>query len=247
VSEALSITHSACVIEDICIGIRYAYCAVRSNGTALGLCFVPLEDISHSTLPEPPSIDNVLSLASSASMLDRIISVAYINALSQYTLWVRKEAECMISKEGITGFLVRTLRKTDRVAVIGNMVPLVEALRGYVDNIYVFERNPTMRSAGVLPDSLEYEFLEKCNIVIVSGAALVNGTISPILRFSKSADIRVIVGPTAQMHPDVLLRYFDVVASVVVKDIPEAMRRIRLGGGRRSLSGISVDYVARPS
>ncbi|MEX0568831.1 MAG: DUF364 domain-containing protein [Candidatus Njordarchaeota archaeon] len=229
-------------VSDLCIGLKYAYCVVERNKKEIGLSYVPVEDIlPHESTGE---IKDVLSMVKSTKMLDRVIAIAYLNSVSQYMLWVERDYSCEIIEKKIFGFLEDKIGDKDNIIVIGNMVPLIERLGKKTKNIWVFERNPRMRIYGALSDCFEFRYLEESDIVIVTGTTLLNDTIDPILKYAKKAHTKVIVGPTAQLHPDVLLKYFDIVASLRVNEIEAVTKTIKLGGGRWSFSKFCSDYIA---
>ena len=128
--------------------------------------------------------------------------------------------------------------------VIGNMVPLVRKIEKITDNIYTFERNPLLRLDNAMPDYLEYRYLEQADAVIITGVTLLNDTIDPILKYVPEAALKIIVGPTAQMLPSILLKKFDMVASLRVDDIEKVADVIKRGGGRWSYSRYCSDYIA---
>lgn len=230
------------MILDMCIGLKYAYCIVKGTKEAMGLSYVLIEDIQGHE--EPKELEDVFSMIKSTKMLDRILALAYLNSASQYILWVEKDHSCEILENKVSNYIMDKIDKKDKIVVIGNMWSLIERLSKKTRNIWVFERNPKMRTQGALPDCFEYRHLKESDVVIVSGTALLNDTIDPILRYSERAHTKIVVGPTAQMHPDVLLKYFDVVASLKVNDIEATKRVIKLGGGRWSFSKFCSDYIA---
>ncbi len=69
--------------------------------------------------------------------------------------------------------------------------------------------------------------------VVVSGSALLNGTLEMILDRSKRAKLVVLTGPTAQLLPD-FLRGTGVthLAAMKVMDVDEAIKRLKLGSFR---------------
>lgn len=229
-------------ISDICIGLKYAYCVVEGDKKAIGLSYVPIEDTQiHDMTSE---VEDVLSMIKSTKMLDRVLALAYLNSISQYILWVERDHSCEILEKKVFDFLVDKISYEDKIIVIGNMVSLIERLSKKAKNIWVFERNPKMRMYGALSDCFEFRYLEESDVVIVTGTTLLNDTVDPVLKYAKRAHTKIIVGPTAQIHPDVLLEYFDAVASLRVKDIEATIKIIKLGGGRWSFSKFCSDYIA---
>jgi len=220
------------------IGTLYAYAIVRENNKrAIGVAFVPREDITRGTYIENASINDVDKLVSSYNIAEKCVGVAILNAISQ--LLIKEEK-----------FLTRGLleliefKPNDLVVVIGNMVPIVRALEKRKIKTIVLERNPLFRSEDTLPDCLIKRVLPKATVCIVTGATLVNDTIDLIIDYSKNCRIRAIIGPTAQILPEI---FFDLgfthVASLKITDIEKAKWAIIHGGGARVIEKHGIKYV----
>ena len=232
------------VLQDFGIGVRYAYCAVKGKEVSVGLSYVLWEDLSMVGVAKKPSLRNIKKLAASTNMLDRVMCIAFANALSQYLIWVKGEVGCLIKEQNFIDFVARKIKRGDKIVVIGNMIPLVEKLKKVAKKVYVFERNPILRVFGANSDCFEYRYLEECDVLIASGSILVNDMVDPIVRFTSGARARYVVGPTAQLHPDILTNFFDAVGSTRVVDIDKAIEVVKLGGGRKELEKVCRDYVA---
>ena len=232
-------------ILDYAIGIKYAYCVVQEeNRKAMGLAYVSYQDIYSCGVADKPSASDVFDRFSEPNMINRTLFLACINAMSQYLIWHRGVGLERMSYGNLIDHIANQIRSTDTVVVIGNMVPLVRKIRGITNKVYVFERDPRLRIEDALPDYLEYRYLEEADIVIITGVTLLNDTIDPILRYTSESALKIIVGPTAQLLPSVLLEKFDMVASLRVDNIEAVTDIIKRGGGRWSYSKFCSDYIA---
>jgi uncharacterized protein (DUF4213/DUF364 family) len=127
------------------------------------------------------------------------------------------------------------------------MPPVVRSLREKGVKTLVFERNPKLWDQETLSDALEYVLLPEVEAVIVSGSALVNGTLDMILDRAKNAEIIVLTGPTAQLHPD-FVKGTGVthLAAMKVLNIERAIQKLKLGSFK-GFEGESRKYVATVS
>lgn len=232
-------------VVDYCIGVRYSYVTVRGiKGQSMGLAFTPLEDVVYQPIARIPNVNSLLELVSSTSILDKVLGVALMNALSNYLLW------CLNNTFGVS-FLynVNLIEKLEEFAkepiiVIGNMKPLVKALQSEnLKVIAVSERNPCYRQ-GALPDTLIARVIKHANTLIITGATLVNDTIDYILNLAEGKRV-ILVGPTAGAHPRAFIdNGIEVVASLSPRDIEKVKEIIKLGGGRWSFTGYCTQYIA---
>ncbi|ACS89757.1 MAG: Uncharacterized protein XD54_1564 [Thermococcus sibiricus] len=120
-----------------------------------------------------------------------------------------------------------------KVAVVGNMPPLAEVLRGRGYELYVFERNAKLWDKDTYSDALEYHLLPEMDAVIASATCLVNGTVNMLIDRAKKAKLFVLTGPTGQLLPEFLkgTRVTHLAAMKVV-DFQKAILGLRLGSFR---------------
>ncbi|AEH24870.1 hypothetical protein PYCH_11920 [Pyrococcus yayanosii CH1] len=207
----------------------YTYVLIEGkHGKALGVAMTLPEEIQgYENSIEEPSIEAFIEKADSLNVIERTLGLAAINAVSQYYIDL-SEAEWVdavnILDDGI-----------GKVAVIGNMAPIVKALREKGYDVYVFERNPKLWDRKTLSDALEYWLLPEVDAVIASATCIVNGTLDMILDRAKNAGVILLTGPTGQVLPE-FLRGTGVthVAAMKVVDIDRAIEKLKLGCFRGS-------------
>ncbi|HIP57571.1 MAG TPA: hypothetical protein EYH02_05880, partial [Ignisphaera aggregans] len=124
------------------------------------------------------------------------------------------------------------------------MGPIIRILKEVCSDVVVVERCPLLRAGDAVIDTLIHRAAKGCDLAIVTGAAIVNETLESVLTAVKEAKLRIVVGPTAGIYPELLLnRGVDYVASTRVIDIENAVKRIKLGGGRREIAEFCRDYI----
>ncbi len=210
---------------DFSFALPYTYVLLEgSAGRALGVAMTLPEEIqTYSNSVGHPSVKAFVERADSINIIERTLGLAAINAVSQY-YFDPGDAEW----QDVVGLVLRA--EPSKVAVIGNMPPVVKAVRETGVETYVFERNPKLWDRGTLSDVLEYWLLPEVDAVIASATCLVNGTLDLIINRSTRARLIVLTGPTGQLHP-IFLRGSGVthVAAMKVVDIERAVRELKLG------------------
>lgn len=191
-------------LSSACVGIFYTAVMLKNN--YVGLCYTPKEDISHPAGRSRPSFRGAgalktARLANSLNVVERAVGIATLNAISQYLM----ELEGYKRQFGIDASDALKLHKQDRVAVVGYVKPLVEKLKVKVRGLHVLERNPQMRG-DALPDTLAETIVPKADVVIISGASMVNATLDRLLELSEKARLTAVVGPTASVLPEPLFQ-----------------------------------------
>jgi len=214
-------------LVDFGFALPYTWVLVEGNeGKALGVAMTLPEEIQRYTNSViEPSLEAFIERADSLNVIERTLGLAAINAVSQYHMDL-SEAEWVDVLELLP-------EDTGKVALIGNMPPLVRELRNKGYEVYVFERNAKLWDKETFSDALEYHLLPEMDAVIASGSCLVNGTVDMLLDRAKRAGLFVLTGPTAQLLPE-FLRGTKVthLASMKVVDIEKALLGLKLGSFR---------------
>ncbi|ASJ03783.1 hypothetical protein A3L09_09355 [Thermococcus profundus] len=208
---------------DFGFAIPYTWVLIEGpKGRALGVAMTLPEEVQRYTNSiSEPSLEAFIKKADSLNVIERTLGIAAVNAVSQYHLDVSSFPEVDVV-ELVGGF--------SEVAVIGNMPPVVKTLRQRGINTLVFERNPKLWDRETLSDALEYILLPEAEAVIASGSVLVNGTLEMILNRAKRAELIVLTGPTAQIHPE-LVKGTGIthLAAMKVTNIKKAVLGLKLG------------------
>lgn len=222
--EALRIIDEDFRIIDFSFALPYTYVVIEGKrGKSLGVAMTLPEEIqAYSSEIESMGVEEFIEKADSLNVIERTLALAAINAVSQYYI--------DLSEAGNKDAAELLDESIEKVAVVGNMPPIVRALKEKGFELYVFERNPKLWDRGTLSDSLEYWILPEMDAVIVSGTALVNATLDMILERSKKARLIVLTGPTAQVLPQ-FLKGSGVthLASMKVLNVEKALTKLKLG------------------
>ncbi|WP_457550167.1 Rossmann-like domain-containing protein [Archaeoglobus sp.] len=209
-------------IVDFSFALPYTYVLIKGErGRSLGVAMSLVEDVvDYDVSFKDVSLHEFLKGLKSFNMIERCLGFATLNAISQYH---------MREIENFDVFEEMVAEGVERVAVVGNIKPLVAKLRKNFD-VVVFERNPKLRCQA-LSDCFEYELLPSFDAVFVSGTALVNGTLELVVERARNAKFKVLIGPTAQIHPK-LIRGLTHLASMKVVDVDRALMGLKLGSWR---------------
>ncbi len=179
------------------------------------------------------------SLAESPYPAVKSLLVAYLNALTTFRYRVPDSA---VGKDVLD---VMRFNGDDVVVVVGYIGPVVRGLRGRVREVIILERNPRRRGQA-LPDTSAPRVLPRASKVIVTGATLVNDTLDAILDLSPPDAEVALVGATASIYPEPLLkRGVDVVAGFRFssKSLHDAVKAIKVGCGTSEIYGLGFKYA----
>jgi len=161
--------------------------------------------------------------------LKSTIGVATLNALSQLIIESGDRREYEIVKDR-DGFDLLGIKPDETVSLIGAFGPYIRRLKMMGNSFFIIEKN----AQTLKPDEMKYfkpesemrNALEKSSVVIITGTAIVNHTIDPILSLITNGKRTAIIGPTASMIPDTFFkRGLQVMAGVRILE-PDLMMKI---------------------
>ncbi len=96
---------------------------------------------------------------------------------------------------------VLDLHPSDTFGMIGNFVPLLDRIRPQVKDLLVFELVGD-EANGILPTCLAPVRLPECDVVVITGTTLINGTLEKLLDACTRARDVVLAGPSTILYPD---------------------------------------------
>lgn len=232
-------------IDDLVIGIFFT--GVKLSTGHGGVAFTPIGEIpeavccptSAARMPQAGNLEGspvseVLKYSLDLNVLKSAIGVATLNALSQGMVESEKENDYHTIKKA-DGFDLLRIQPHETVSLIGAFGPYIRRLKTMGNPFFIIERN----AQTLNPDEMKYfkpesemrNALEKSTVVIITGTAIVNHTIDPILSLITNGKRTAIIGPTASMIPDAFFRKgIQVMAGVRILE-PNLMIKILKQGG----------------
>lgn len=241
-------------LQDITVSrvyLGWGYVGVQLSTNDVGLCHSLVGEaqleccqvLQHAgTLGGAPAT-KLGGLAKSWDHGERVIGVATINAMSQIVLKQEQNQYSVLEGNMLDHV---DIRLGESVAMVGNIKPLVPAIRNRTTKLRVFERGGSLED-GVLPDTATEEVIPEADIVFITGSAIANGTIGRLLELAAKARSVIVVGPSASMIPDPLFkRGVDLIGGVIVTDPDKAMQVVAEGGGTPQLKAATRFVIIRP-
>jgi uncharacterized protein (DUF4213/DUF364 family) len=179
-------------------------------------------------------LSEILKYSLDNNVLKSAIGVAAVNAISQWIIESEAENEYQIVKER-DGFDLLEIQPGETVSLIGAFGPYIRRLKRMGNPFFIIEKNPqTLRPdemKNFKPETGMASALEKSEVVVITGTAIVNHTIDPILSHRRGRQRTAIIGPTASMIPNAFFkRGVDIMAGVRIIE-PDLMIKILKQGG----------------
>jgi uncharacterized protein (DUF4213/DUF364 family) len=170
-------------------------------------------------------VAELVDMALSSAPLEASIGMATINSLI--------EVDRQRCTELNAGDLLFREGEGKKVAIIGHF-PFVPRLRTVAGQLWVIERNP---QEGDFTESEAAKLVPQADVVGITGTALTNHTIEPLLRLCRSDAYVVLLGGTAPLSP-VLFDYgIDAISGTLVTDPGIVLRSVSQGATFRQIKG----------
>ncbi|NLA12061.1 MAG: DUF364 domain-containing protein [Firmicutes bacterium] len=175
--------------------------------------------------------------------LQRAIGTAVLAAASQgQTLPDSETAERPFGIE---------LRSSDIVGMIGNIAPVAEAIRPRVQEIYLFDEGKEKcgeSGAPLLSQEEQPRLLPRCDLVLLTGTTVINGSVDGLLKLCDRAREVVMIGASTPVFPDAFAGSgLTVLAGSWWrrKYKEELFGKISLAGGMKDISGYALKKSVR--
>lgn len=232
-------------LAEAIIGLFYTG-ARLSTGHA-GVAFTPRNDIpeavccprSAARMPDSGKlrggkIRDLLPYSWDSNVLKRALGVAIVNALSQY-LWDERGFDgydIIPDKDAIEAI---DFTQAKAITMVGAFVPFIRQLKALEKDFIILEREPRALKEDELkyfrPQAERRQVLAQSELVILTGATIVNHTIDELLSFIPSSAQVVLAGPTASMIPTAFFRRgVNFLGGIRIIDAEKAIRILAEGG-----------------
>ena len=245
VTETLGRDLDRIEIERAVLGLFYT--GVKLTAGTAGTCATPREAIpgdvccpvSARAVPFPGALKGrpaaeVMRDALSPDALRRAVGIATLNALAELC-WPRRPNADIELLPGADAFDATDFSAEDRVVVVGAFVPFLKELKRHRQPFLVLEQNPALLKPEEMPfyrpAEEAREVVPDADVLLVTGATLLNDTLEDLLAWARPEARVTVVGPTVGMVPDAFLaRGADILGSVRIKD-PDAFLDLLAEGG----------------
>ena len=245
VTETLGRDLDAIRIERAVLGLFYT--GVKLTAGTAGTCATPREAIpgdvccpvSAKAVPFPGMLKGrpaaeIMQDALSPDPLRRGVGIACLNALAELC-WRRDRNPEIELLAGADAFDATQFRPEDRVVVVGAFVPFLKELKRRRQPFLVLEQNPTLLKPEEMPfyrpAEQAREVVPQADVLLVTGATLLNDTLEDLLSWARPEARVTVVGPTVGMLADAFLaRGADILGSVRIND-PDAFLELLAEGG----------------
>ena len=232
-------------IEDLVIGVFFT--GVKLSSGHGGCAFTPVGEIpeavccptSAARMPQAGTLEGmpvseILNYALDRNVLKSAIGVATINALTQLIIDSEKEGDYQVVNHE-DGFDLLKIEPHETVSLIGAFGPYIRKLKTMGNPFFIIEKNPQ----ALKPDEIKYfkpatemrSAVEKSNVLVITGTAIVNHTIDSILSLINNSKRTAMIGPTASMIPDAFFkRGVNIMAGVRITNSDEMIKILKQGG-----------------
>ncbi len=204
-------------------------------GNKCGLASTMAGEIQHKHLParmvgeqEKNNLQTLAEWVLSDNLLEAGIGMAALNA----ALEVNTETAQPLNA---SAFILERGHQAN-VAVIGHF-PFVKRLKEIAKNCWVLEKRDI---AGDLPASAAPDILPKCDLVAISGTALINHSLESILKLIPPSAYTIVLGPSTPLNPIWLKNGVNTYSGTIVTDETQTLACVRQGATFKQIAGTQL-------
>ena len=232
-------------LERLVTGLFFT--GVKLSDGSGGLCFTPIRDIPEAVCCPSSAgrvfdprrttgmkVDEVLRALSSPEPMKVAVALASLNALHASCLRRGLKGDYHLEL-GVDAQDRITLPYGASVAVVGALVPVLRMLTARGGRWWVIEQDPRTLKGEELEHFVPAEqasgAISQADVLIVTGATLVNHTLEGILQRAKPRAEIAVIGPTVSFSPEPLFeRGVRIAGGVLVKDADGLLDVLAAGG-----------------
>lgn len=142
------------------------------------------------------------------------------------------------------------LRSSDTVGMIGNIAPVAEMIRPRVKKIHLFDegKEKCASETPLLPLEQQPRLLPECDLVLLTGTTMINGSVDGLLKLCSGAREVVMIGASTPIFP---AAFADSAVTVLAGswwqgDHKETLfKKISLAGGMKDVSRYALKKSVR--
>jgi uncharacterized protein (DUF4213/DUF364 family) len=232
-------------VEGLVVGVFFT--GVKLTGKFAGMARTPIEELGEASccpgsvgkmmragMLRQEKVSDLMLWALETNPLKAAVGVATLNAVSR-CLWEKKGFSGCKIIEGKDAFDFLDFSGAKRVVLVGAFAPYVRRLMAVNADLAVVEKNPhALRDEAAkyfCPEEDAPKVLAHADVVILTGATIVNHTVENLLSFIRKGSQVAVVGPTASMVPDVFFRRgVKLMGGIRITDPDSALRVLAEGG-----------------
>lgn len=188
-------------IKDIRMGLELM--ATELDNGAIGVTYALRKEMGHTcrTLSQAGNFIGMKAeeigewAVSGNDVITRAMGLAVLNSVAE-----TETLKQYHPPQGSDAVFAVEIQPTDTIGVVGHIGPVINRLRDKKDQLLIFERDES-KGESVYPESAQSELLPKCQVVFITSATLINGTLENLLNNCTGARDIVMVGSSTPFYP----------------------------------------------
>lgn len=215
-------------VRRVMIGIHWTvvcskFCGMASTLTSENLPYVDLTGVGKY---QNLSAQELARMALDGNHLESSIGVAAINSLLDTSKMVSRELNAH-------DWIYKNAPGKD-VAIVGHF-PFVDKLRPDARNLWILEKNPR---PGDIPAEYAARYLEKAEIIAITGSALVNGSMDDELKMCNPEATIMVLGPSTPLSEVFFKHNVSIISGSQVVDENKTLFTVEQGGSFSQVLGV---------
>nr|WP_245302138.1 DUF364 domain-containing protein [Symbiobacterium terraclitae] len=215
------------VLDDGRFGAGYHLPGERQGGSP------PVEEtaVGLAALAGRPALAVARRCLPGQTTFDRALGLALCNAVAE-----PDPSRCLVDPDAAAAVPARA---TDTVGFVGYVGTVVRRVQAEAARTIIFDRSQEDQE-DVYPEERQPELMPQCDLVFITGSALINCTLERLLTYCTRAREIVLIGPSTPLYPEAFAGSGVTVLAGFrwqVADPDEALAQIAAGAHFKHLKG----------
>jgi uncharacterized protein len=239
-------------VESVVVGVFYT--GVRLSTGHGGVAYTPFGELSpehsafHASMPDAGKLhdlglEEALGMAGDDNLLRSAVGVATLNAVAQMVGNGRWPRTCRVSDGDAAADV--SVGCDHSVVLVGAFPSLIRRWKDVAGRMVVLDKNHMATDVvPILHPDKAAEVIPSADVVVITGATFVNGSIDGLLPLCTKARVVILLGPTVPLMPEPL---FDLGATIIggmrISDSARMLSVVSQAGAGPHLSRTCADML----
>lgn len=236
-------------IEEMIVGVFWTLARTQYGAAMSATAHRWVEDPPGAIIPGAghlvgKTVHELAPLYNSASLTARAVALSALSAAFDNSSFQSERVLVGVSAQTHLALICAQMVRPPHVALIGHF-HFANALRKMARQLDIFELENRCQAGDIASTNLP-ERLPDADIVVMTSSTLLTHATETILSHARSDAYKMIVGPTALLHPIMWDYGFDAIGGSVISNAQATSQALREGANHRQLEDVLKIVMLRP-
>lgn len=237
-------------IEAMTVGIFWTLARTQYGAAMSASAHRWIEDPPGAIIPQAghlvgKTVSELSALYDSASLTARAVALAALGAAFDSSTFISERDLIGVSAQTHLALICAQMARPPHIALIGHF-HFASVLRKMGRQLDIFELENRCEAGDIASTNLP-ERLPDADIVVMTSSTLLTHATEAILSYARPDAYKMLVGPTALLHPVMWKFGFDAIGGSVIHNAQGVAQALMEGANHRQLEDVQKLVMLRPT